>query len=126
MENIQKYVEEKLPLLSLEGVDTPRKAETRAADLLFVIGDLMNAKLNTLQRLSKSKSQHTITLQSVMDSIEAKTITEKKSKAESTMAVTTTREEMEKAENELSYIRGCTDMFNNSHVLFRQISRGEV
>jgi hypothetical protein len=55
----------------------------------------------------------------------AKTMTENKVTAEASEAYTKAREALEHSENDLSYLKAYYDIFQNAHIFYRNVSKGE-
>lgn len=126
MKNINEFIDKNLELLPIDGIVNPRLAQERASTLLRVVADLARAKEEITNNKIKATSVLSVVAENLMSGIEAKTITEKKSKAESLPQYIGAREELESAENKSAYVKTMIDVFNNAYYLYLGMSKGEM
>lgn len=120
-ETIDKYA----ALLPLGGSVSTVEAERRAGEFLHAQATISNWRHMLGDEKIKLTSIQTATYASEMSRGTAKTVTENKLTAEASAEYTKAREDLERIENDLSYLKAYYDIFQNGHVFYRQLSKGE-
>ena len=91
----------------------------------------MQARITDWRHILSEEKIKFLTVQTAVYSEElskgtAKTMTENKVTAEASESYSSARESLESIENDLSYLRAYYDIFNNAHVFYRQMAKGEL
>lgn len=126
MKNLNEFIDKNLELLPTDGIVNPRLAQERAATILRVVADLARAREEIVNSKIKATSILSVVSENLMSGIEAKTITEKKSRAESLPQYIGAREELEVADSKASYVKTMIDVFNNAYYLYLGMAKGEM
>jgi len=125
MNEIREKIAEYSKLLAVRQSVSLTEAEKRAGEFLMAMAIITEER----HKLSSKKIEYT-TLQTATYAQElqkgtAKTVTENKLQAESTEDYIAVREELERVENDLSYLRAYYDIFHDGHIFYRTMAKGE-
>lgn len=101
------------------------EAEQRAGEFLAAMAHITNIKHLLSGEKIKLTSIQTATYATEMLKGTAKTVTENKLTAEASATYTTAREELEGIENDISYLKAYYDIFNNAHIFYRSMAKGD-
>lgn len=122
---IKEVVDSHIDLIAFDGSALNESLE-RATKFLIVVAVLSDFKLNCERRKAKLTTLREAFFSHAMQNSQAKQVTEKKAEAESNKEYTNQREAVENLEAEISWARVTIDIFNNAHVTYRQLSKGEL
>ena len=125
MNEFQKIIDSYSSDLSLNKSISSSEAEKRAGRFLEAM-----AKITDLRHVfSESKIKFTTVQAAVYSEAlskgTAKTMTENKVTAEASAEYSGAREDLERIENDLAYLKAYWDIFMAAHVFYRQIAKGE-
>lgn len=99
------------------------EAETRAGEFLVACAHIANWRHVLTDEKIKLSSQQTVAYVTELNKGTAKTVTENKATAEASTGYTNAREDFERIENDLTYLKTYSDIFNNAHIFYRQIAK---
>lgn len=102
------------------------EAERRSGEFLSAQAIITDMRLMLSNEKIKLLTVQTATFAVELSKGTAKTVTENKLTAESSPEYIKAREELERVENELSYLKSYYEIFGNAAVFYRQMARGEV
>jgi hypothetical protein len=122
---LAEFIEEYMKLLPSDEVVHPREAERRASQFLTAIAVLAQYKHTLGSQRIKATSLERVANAQAIQLASGKTITEKKVEAEASSVYIAAREAFETEENDISYVRTLMEVFNNAHIQYRQMSRGD-
>lgn len=123
-EGLKKMVSDHIDLISF-GKNAYKEATERTTKFLVVVSILADHRLDLERHKAKVSTLRDAFYSKAMTEAEGKTITEKKLKADQEVNYTNQREAVEEIEAEISWIKTHIDIFNNAHVTYRQIAKGE-
>lgn len=120
---IKAYLNEKAELLPVNKSISSTEAERRAGVFLEVCAKIVDWR----HILSESKIEGT-TMQSVtfaeeLSKATGKTITENKLTVEASPQYTVVREDLERCENDIAYLKSMFDVFTNGHLFYRNMAK---
>lgn len=125
MNNYQEALKTYSELLPLGKSISFTDAEKRAATFLEAMANVATWR----HELGEEKIRLTSTVSAVFHQMMAvaggKTMTESKAKVEGSLEHSTVREELERIENDISYLKAYYDIFNNAHIFYRNMAKGD-
>lgn len=122
MENIDEYIQEHVKLITLDNKGLAQ-ASSRAAQFL-VVQAVIAAEIRTLKEaLTQVDTMKSVQYAMAINAADGKNITEKKSLAEKDNSYTDVKESFDVIEANISYLKTHLDIFNNAHVMFRQLAK---
>lgn len=120
---IKEYVEKYQALLPLNKSISVPEAERRAGLFLEAMASLVNWKhILTEDKIRCLSVERAVYCEELFKG-DAKTMTENKTKAEASGVYTAAREDMEKIDNDISYLKANMEIFQNGHVFYRQMAK---
>jgi hypothetical protein len=125
MTDFKQYIEKYEALLPVGTSISFTEAERRAGEFLSAAAMITNFRHMLGNEKIKFTTVQTAVFATEMSKGTAKTMTENKMIAESSVAYTLSREELERVENDMSYLKAYYDIFMSAHVFYRQMARGE-
>jgi hypothetical protein len=125
MKDFQKFIEPYAAQLPITKAISTFEAEKRAGVFLEAMAQITTMRHEFSEQKIKFLSVQTAVYSEELAKGTAKTMTENKVTAEASKAYETAREDLERIDNDLSYLRAYYDIFNNAHIFFRQLSKGE-
>lgn len=123
-EEIQELVHEHIQLIAF-GKGAFNEALDRATKFLTMVAILSDFKLERERRKAKLTTLREAFYTHAMRESSSKQVTEKKAEAESNKEYTDQREAVEEIEAEISWARTNMEIFNNAHVTYRQMAKGD-
>lgn len=126
MKEIKEIITKYAEILPLNKSISTSEAEKRAGDFLTVMASITDWRHILSGDKIRLQSAHNAVYAEELSKATGKTVTENKVTVEASEAYQFAREELEKIENDLSYLKAYYDIFNNAHVFYRQMSRGEA
>lgn len=124
MNDIKQYIEQYTKLLPVGKSISYTEAERRAGEFLSAMATLSDYKHILSEDKIRLLTVQTVTYASEMSKGTAKTVTENKLSAEASGEYIKAREELERIENDISYVKAMYDVFNNAHIFFRTMAKG--
>lgn len=124
MKEIKEYLAKFEALLPVGGSLSASEAERRAGEFLVAQATIANWRHLLSEDKIRLLSVQTAVYAEQMSKGTAKTVTENKLTAEASSEYTTAREELERIENDLSYLKTYAEIFNNSHIFYRGVAKG--
>lgn len=125
MQEIKDYLAKFERLLPVGTSISYTEAERRAGEFLGAMAHLANLRHILSDDKIRLLSVQTAVYAEQMGKGTAKTVTENKLTAEASQEYTKAREEFERIENDISYLKAYSDIFSAAHVFYRQMARGE-
>lgn len=125
MTEIKEYIQTIVALLPLAKSISQPEAERRAGEFLAAQSQITEWRHLLSDEKIKLTSVQTAVYAEEMSKGTAKTVTENKMMAEASSSYTNAREELERIENDVSYLKAYYDIFNNGHIFYRAIAKGE-
>ena len=123
MKEVKEFVEKYSALLPLHKSINIVELEHRAGEFLAAMATLADWKHAFSEDKIRLISVQTAVYAEQLSKGTAKTMTENKVTAEATAEYIEAREGLERIENDISYLKAYTDVFNNAHLFYRQMSR---
>jgi hypothetical protein len=102
------------------------EAERRAGEFLYGLALIADYKHEVGAEKIKNLSLQTAVYAVELAKGTAKTVTENKTVAEASLNYISAREALEGSENDLSYLRTYIELYTNSHIFYRNLSKGEM
>ncbi len=121
----KQYLEKYSALLPLGKSVSQPEAERRAAEFLSAMATITDWRHVYSNEKIKLLSAQTAVYAQEMGKGTAKTVTENKLAAEASDAYTQAREELERIDNDLAYLKAYYEVFMNGHVFYRNVAKGE-
>jgi hypothetical protein len=100
------------------------EAEKRAASFLLIAAHITNWRYELSQHKIKLLSVQTAVYAEQLFKGTSKTMTENKVSAEASLDYMKAREDLEMIENDLAYLKAYYEVFNNAHIFYRGMARG--
>jgi hypothetical protein len=125
MKEIKEFLEKTSQLLPVGKSISFTEAERRAGEFLAALATITEWRHLLNEEKIKLLTTQTATFAEEMSKGTAKTVTENKMVAEASPAYTSAREELERMENDIAYLKAYFDIYNNAHVFYRQMAKGE-
>lgn len=126
MSEMTDYIQKYTALLPRQSFISQDEAEKKAGEFLCAQAKITEWKHLLTSEKIKLLSLQTATYATEMSKGTAKTVTENKLTAEASVDYVKAREELEQVENDLSYLRSFYDIFNNAHIFYRNLAKGEI
>lgn len=123
-EDVKQYVDEHVDLIVF-GKDSMRESMERASKFLVVISILSEFRLSLERRKAQDITLREALYHKAINAAEGKNVTEKKIEAEANPEYTTGRESVENLDAQISWAKTNIDIFNNAHILYRNLAKGE-
>lgn len=123
-EQIKQLVDDHIDLIAL-GPKAHKEALDRTTRFLIVIALLADYKLELERRKAKVATMRDAFYSHAVTTAEGKNVTEKKVQAESNKQYTDQRESVEEIDAEMWWLKTHIDMFNNAHLTYRTMAKGE-
>lgn len=125
MNEIKQHLEKYVLMLPMGTSVSYVEAEKRASMFLEAM-----AYVTELRHLLSGEKIRAISTQTAVYAEElykatGKTVTENKIAAEASKEYITSREDLEGLDNDLSYLKAHYEVFNNAHIFYRNVSKGE-
>ena len=124
-ENLRNFINETQTLLPVGKSISLPEAEKRAGQFLYALAYITDERFNLGDAKIKALSVQSAVYAEVLAAGEAKTITENKIAAEANPAYIGAREELEIVENQLTFLKAYYEIFNNAHIFYRNMAKGE-
>jgi transposase len=122
---MKEFIEKYRRLLPIGNSISTSEAEKRAAMFLEAMATVADWKHEFTKTRIQQLSTQTATYASELSKGTAKTVTENKTTAEASDEYTSAREALEGTENDISYLKTYYEVFQNAHILYRQLSKGD-
>jgi len=125
MQSLKNYIDDVQKLLPTTKTLTFAESERRAGEFLHAMAYLTDAKHTLNQDKIKLMSVQTAVYAELLANGNLKTVTENKVQAEAAPSYMTAREDYENVENDIGYLKTYYDIFNNAHIFYRNMAKGE-
>lgn len=125
MTEIKEYLAKYEALLALSKSISGPEAERRAGEFLVATARITEYRHVFSEDKIRLLSAQTAVYAEQMSLGTAKTVTENKLNAEASQAYTQAREDLERTENDISYLKAYYDIFMAAHVFYRNVAKGE-
>lgn len=125
MLDFKEFVQKYESLLPVGTSVSYTEAERRAGEFLVAMATITNIRHMLSSEKIKLLSIQTVTYASQMSKGTAKTVTENKLTAEASEEYIKSREELESIENDLSYLKAYYEVYNNGHLFYRAMAKGD-
>lgn len=112
-------------LLQLNKSISCPEAERRAGEFLVALAKITDWRHSFSEEKIRLLSIQTAVYAQELGKGTAKTVTENKVAAEASPEYTQAREELERIENDLSFLKAYYEIFHNGHLFYRQMAKGE-
>jgi hypothetical protein len=124
MNDIKELVTQYQALLPVNSSISYTDAEFRAGEFLSAMAKITDLKHMLSNEKIKLLSVQTATYAAQMAKGTAKTVTENKLAAEASEEYTKSREDLERIDNDISYLKAFYDIFMAAHVFYRNMAKG--
>lgn len=121
--DIQVFIDRYTKLLPVDNSLSTTEMERRAGEFLVAQATLADIKRMLVEEKIKLTTVHVATYAQEMSKGVAKTVTENKLAAEASEAYIVAREDLERIENDISYLKTYGDIFNNAHLFYRSMMK---
>lgn len=125
MRDIKEFIQGYAELLAVGTSVSFTEAERRAGEFLSAMAQITDVRHLLSNEKIKLLSVQTATYAQELGKGTAKTVTENKTSAEASPIYMKAREELEGIENDLSYLKAYYDIFNNGHIFYRTMAKGD-
>lgn len=125
MTEIKQFIDKYSELLPVGTSISYTEAERRAGEFLSAMAMISNWKHMLGSEKIKLLSVQTAVYAEQMSKGTSKTVTENKLNAEASAEYTKAREDLESIDNDISYLRSYYEIFNNSHIFYRTMAKGD-
>lgn len=125
MTEIKDMIDKYVLLLPVNASISAPEAERRAGEFLSAMATITNFRHLFSEDKIRCLSVQTATYAEELAKGTAKTITENKTVAEASQSYMASREALEHIENDLSYLKSYYEIFQNAHVFYRNMAKGE-
>ena len=125
MKEVKEFVDRYSKLLALNKSISTSEAEKHAGEFLLAMAKLTDVRHLFAEDKIQLTSLQTAVYAEEMSKGTAKTVTENKMMAEATAEYTKAREDLERVDNDIAYLRAYYDIFNNAHLFYRNMAKGE-
>jgi len=125
MQEIKQFIEHYTEMLPVGTSISYTEAEKRAGAFLEAMARIVDWKHVLTTEKIKLLTVQTSVYAVQMSKGVAKTVTENKLTAEASAEYTKAREELEGIENDISYLKAYQDIFNNAHIFYRTMAKGD-
>jgi hypothetical protein len=125
MKEIKEFIVKYSELLPVGKSVSFTEAERRAGEFLSAQASITEYRHVLNEEKIRLLTAQTATFAEEMSKGTSKTVTENKMHAEASASYIAAREELERLENDLSYLKAYYDIFQNAHVFYRQMAKGE-
>lgn len=123
--DIKVYIEKYQKLLPLNNSISFTDAEKRASMFLDIMATITEYRHALSEGKIKSLSVQNAVYATELAKCTGKTVTENKIAVEASEEYTAAREEFEMTENDLNYLKAYYEIFNNAHIFYRNMAKGE-
>lgn len=101
------------------------EAERRAGEFLSAMASITNYRhIFSEERIKFTTIQSVVYAEELSEGT-AKTVTENKVTVEASPAYTEARESLERIENDINYLKAFYEVFNNAHIFYRNMAKGD-
>lgn len=125
-----KYIDEAIELLPARTLDdkpiAPSQAEERAGKFLWAQASVAGDLTALTSQFISQKSLLDATYGKLIQADTSKNVTEKKISVEANPEYQSSRENLELLENKISYLKTMLKIFENAHVFYRQLAKGDI
>lgn len=125
MTEMKEFLAKYEALLPVGGSLSMPEAERRASEFLSAQATIANWRHILSDDKVRLMSVQTAVYAEQMHKGTAKTVTENKLVAEASEEYTRAREEYERMENDLSYLKAYAEIFQNAHIFYRNMAKGD-
>lgn len=126
MEQIKKLIDKYVKMLPIEGKFLPpTEAEKRASDFLVACAHVTNHRHDLGNTKIEAVSLERAVYGAVVSNADSKKVTEQRIMAEADKDYQTARENLEQVDNDMTYLKTYYEIFNNAHIFYRQMAKGE-
>lgn len=126
MNSLSEFIEQYAKLLPVGTSISYTEAERRAGEFLAAQATLIDLKHTfSSEKIKLLSAQSAVYAQELFKGT-AKTVTENKVAVEASEEYTKAREALEQVDNDISYLKAYLDVFNNAHIFYRNMAKGEA
>jgi len=125
MNNMKEYLDQYAKLLPLNKSISLTEAERRAGEFLSAMATITDWRHTFNEEKIKFTSIQAAVYAEELSKGTAKTITENKITVEASKEYAAAREELERIENDLSYLKAYFEIFSQAHIYYRQMAKGD-
>lgn len=125
MKEMKEALEKYTKLLPMGTSVSYTEAEKRAGAFLEAMAMVTDWRHLLTQEKIKALSIQTAIYAQELSKGTSKTVTENKIAAEASEEYTRAREDLEGLDNDLSYLKAHYEIFQNGHLFYRQLAKGE-
>lgn len=125
MKDVKEFIAKYSALLPVNKSISFTEAERRAGEFLSAMATITEWRHAFSEDKIKLLTVQTATYAQEMSKGTAKTVTENKLTAEASAEYTKAREDFESIENDISYLKAYYDLFQNGHIFYRTMAKGE-
>lgn len=124
-DDIKSHISKYAALLPVQKTISTVEAERRAGEFLHAQSQITEWRHILSEEKIKLTSAQTAVYAQELAGCTGKTITENKIAVEANRTYQSAREDLESIDNDVAYLKAYYDIFNNAHVFYRQLAKGE-
>jgi hypothetical protein len=124
MHDLKELIEKYVSLLPINGSVSYTEAERRAGEFLSILARLADWRHIFSEEKIKLTSVQLAVYAERLQAGNASTVTQNKVLAEASPEYTQAREDLERIENDLSYLKTYAEIFLNAHIFYRSVAKG--
>lgn len=121
---MKQFIEKYEALLPVGTSISYTEAERRAGEFLSAMATITNFRHILGEDKIRLLSIQTAVYAQELSKGTAKTVTENKLAAEASAEYTQAREDFERIENDIAYLKAYYEIFNNAHIFYRTMAKG--
>lgn len=125
-EEIQKIVDDYVKLLPTEDDKLMLNSEVKASKFLLAIAKLAKIRDELMNQKVKRDALKTVAYAEAINNAPGTNAPTKQANAEANPDYLKTAEDVSLIDNQLMYTKVMIDVFNNAHILYRGLMKGEI
>ena len=124
MHELKEFIEKYTALLPINGSVSYVEAERRAGEFLSVLARISDWRHIFSEEKIKLTSVQLAVYAERLQAGTSSTVTQNKVQAEASPEYTQAREDLERIENDIHYLKTYAEIFLNAHIFYRSVARG--
>lgn len=125
MKDIKEYLEKVSKLLPVNKSISLPEAERRAGEFLVALAYIADVKHVFAEDKIRALSVQSAIYHELLSKGTGSTVTQNKIATEASPEYIKARQDLEMIENDINYLRAYQEIFNNSHIFYRTMAKGD-